>query len=344
MTTSVASDAVQQVLFEAAARATLAPSIHNSQPWRFIVRPGRLDLYADQTRRASVIDPTGRQLAISCGAALFGVRVALAAGQFEAVTTLLPKPSEPDLLAAITFIGTTASPDEDARRLDAAALTRHSNRRSFTADPVPESLMDTLVHAAEVEGAWLYPIREMDDRVMVAVLSQRAEALQNTDPDYRAELRSWTSGDPDRTDGVPAAVTPHTTGGAQDDIPIRDFDTEGVGALPTETRSSLTQTMFVLGADGDDMRSWLIAGQALSRVLFELTSAGFVASVFSQIVEVPKTREQLLHELRLAGQPQLLLRVGVAQATPASPRRPLDDVITTGPAASADGQHGIAQR
>ncbi|MGI8691810.1 MAG: Acg family FMN-binding oxidoreductase [Geodermatophilaceae bacterium] len=267
MTTSLASDAVQQALQEAAARATLAPSIHNSQPWRLIVRPGRLDFYADQTRRASVIDPTGRQLAISCGAALFGVRVALAAAQIDAVTTLLPKPSEPDLLAATSVIGMTASPDEDARRLDTAALTRRSNRRRFTTDPVPDSLTDTLVHAAEVEGAWLHPIRELDDRVMVAVLSQRAEALQNADPDYRAELRSWTSGDPDRTDGVPAAAIPHTTGGAHDDIPIRDFDTDGAGALPTETRSSLTQTMFVLGADGDDMRSWLIAGQALGRVL-----------------------------------------------------------------------------
>ncbi|MEJ7705138.1 MAG: hypothetical protein WKF47_16485 [Geodermatophilaceae bacterium] len=118
----------------------------------------------------------------------------------------------------------------------------------------------------------------------------------------------------------------------------------GAGALPTETRSSLTRTMFVLGADGDDMRSWLIAGQALGRVLLELTSAGFVSSILSQVVEVPKTRDQLHHELRLAGQPQLLLRVGVAEPTPASPRRPLDDVITTGPAASADGQHGIAKR
>ena len=338
------SDSVEQALYQAAARATLAPSIHNTQPWRFVLRPGRLDVYADSQRRAPVIDPTGRQLAISCGAALFGARAALAAGQLDAVTTLLPEPAEPDLLASITVVGMTPSPDENARRLDAVADARHSNRRQFSPDPVPDDVVDTLTHAAEVEGAWLHPIRDLDDRVTVATLSQRADALQNSDPAYLAELRAWTSDDPGRHDGVPAAAVPHATGAAHDDIPIRDFDTYGAGALPTETRSSIAQTLLVLGTAGDSMRDWLIAGQALGRVLLELTSAGFVASILSQVVEAPSTRQLLRHELRLAGRPQLLLRVGTAAPTPATLRLLLTDVITTDSSAVPDGRGDGAPR
>lgn len=342
MPSSLAADAVQQALYQAAARATLAPSIHNTQPWRFVVRPARLDVCADPRRRAPVVDPVGRQLTISCGAALFGVRAALAAAQLATLTTLLPDPGEPDLLAAIT-VGAgadAAGADADARRLDAAAEARHSNRRQFGADPVPDDLVDTLTRAAEAEGAWLHPVRDLPDRVAVAMLSQRADALQNADQGYRAELRAWTTDDPDRRDGVPAAAVPHTTGAAHDDIPIRDFDTHGDGALPADTRSRLTQTLLVLGTGGDGRRDWLAAGQALGRVLLELTSAGFVASILSQVAEEPSTRQQLRQELRLTGQLHLLLRVGVAEPTAPTPRRPLTDVITTDPSPVPGGQPG----
>jgi hypothetical protein len=324
-------DAVEQALRAAAARATLAPSIHNTQPWRFVIDsfgPARLDLYADPSRRTPAIDPTGRQLAISCGAALFGARAALAAAGLDAVTTLLPKLSEPDLLASITIAGRAHPVDDAARRLDGAAGARHSNRRRFSPGLIPDGVVDPITHAAELEGAWLHQVRDLDDRVAVAMLTQRAEALQEADPAYRAELRSWTSDAPGRTDGIPSSAIPHVTGAAHDDVPIRDFDTRGAGQLPVETESSLDQTLLILGTAGDSRRDWLIAGQALGRALLELTSAGYVASIFSQVAEIPATREQLRHDLRLTGQPHLLLRAGVAATTPATPRRPLADVIT----------------
>ncbi len=331
----LAPDVVKSALVDAASRATLAPSIHNTQPWRFVVRSGRLDLYADPQRSVPVIDPSGRQRAISCGAALFGARVALAAAQFDVVTTLLPDPATPDLLASIAAVGVPDSADALALRLNAAADARHSNRRQFDPGPIPRDILEALTHAADIEGAWLQPVRDLDDRVTVATLSQRAQAMQNADPAYHAELQAWTGNEADRGDGVPAAVIPHTTGAAHDDIPIRDFDTRGDGELPAETRSRLDQTLLVLGTAGDALRDWLVAGQALDRVLLELTSAGFVASILSQVAEVSSTREQLRHELRLSGHPHLLLRVGVAAPTSATPRRPLTDVITTDRAAAA---------
>ena len=184
-----------------------------------------------------------------------------------------------------------------------------------------------LTHAAEVEGAWLHPVRGEQDRVLVAVLSQRADALQTADAAYRVELRDWTTDDPSRLDGVPGAVIPSTTSTSHDDIPLRDFDVKGIGALPGETHSSINQTLFVLGTGGDTRRDWLVAGQALERVLLEIADAGCAASIMSQIAEQPSTRQALRSGLRLAGQPHLVLRVGFAAPTPATPRRELADVV-----------------
>ena len=320
-------DNLAQALYRAAARATLAPSIHNTQPWRFVVSDGRLELFADRRYAVPVIDPSGRQLAISCGAALFGARVALASAGLDAVTTLLPDPAQPDLLASITVVGEPGPADDSARRLDEAADDRHSNRRRFGPALVPDVVLEAITRAAQVEGAVLAPVRGLDDRVVVAILTQHAATTQSGDPAYRDELRAWISDDLSRRDGVPVASIPDGTRAAHDDVPIRDFDTEGEGELPAETDSRLGQTMLVLSTPGDTPRDWLLAGQALGRVLLELTDVGLKASILSQVTEVPGTRQRLRRELRLSGNVQLLLRAGYAKATPVTPRRPLADVI-----------------
>jgi hypothetical protein len=333
---SIAGEAADRILRHAAGRATLAPSIHNSQPWRFVLRPERIDVYADRSRQAPVVDPDGRQLAISCGAAVFGARIALATARLDVRTVVTPDPADPDRLASVIIVGSvsaatdaaTADATATAVRLDAAAAARHSNRRHFGPEPVSEAVLDVLIQAAHVEGAWLQPVRDLADRVAVATLTQRAQAEQTSDPAYRAELAAWTASDPGRRDGIPTSAIPQATAAAQDDVPIRDFDTQGAGELPAATHSRLDQTMLVLGTAGDHREDWLVAGQALGRVLLELTSAGLKATILSQVTEVALTREQLRSELRLSGHVQLLLRVGTAESTPATPRRPVGDVVS----------------
>ncbi|HZY76760.1 MAG TPA: hypothetical protein VFE40_10600 [Jatrophihabitantaceae bacterium] len=330
MVTAASSKTAQQALYRAAARATLAPSIHNTQPWRFVVRPGRLELFADSSRAVPVVDPEGRQLAISCGAALLGARLSLAAAGFGVRVELLPDASaQPDLLAVLV-LDETESRDQSAHRLDLAARSRRSNRREFGEANLRTEVVDALHDGAHREGASLQFVTGLDDRIAVAMLAQRAAEIQLEDPAYRVELRAWTTNDPERTDGVPAAAVPHVSGRpdeSRDEVPIRGFDTTSSGQLPGETRSSLHQTLFVIATAADHRRDWLIAGQALYRVLLELTDAGYVASIFSQVCEVPSTRQELRHRLRLSANPQLLLRAGIAPPTAPTPRRPLPDVI-----------------
>jgi hypothetical protein len=84
------------------ATAARAPSVHNTQPWRFRVGRSAIGLYCDQRRKLRV-DPIGREMFISCGAALFGLRLAVRSLGYLPVVELLPDPARLQLLARVTL-------------------------------------------------------------------------------------------------------------------------------------------------------------------------------------------------------------------------------------------------
>lgn len=327
--TTVTDPKLTTALRRAAVAATRAPSIHNTQPWRFVLRRDELEIHADPTRRLHVIDPRGRQLTVSCGCALFNARVAVAGAGYGDKVQRLPDPSHPDLVARIVIDG-SLPPEPDLAQLDRAIDLRRTNRRQFSDETVPDEIVDVLIDAAKREGAEMVAITRPEDRLAVARLSKMADQYEITDPAYRAEVRAWTSDDPSRPDGVQAAVVPHVDAGADDDLPIRDFDTRGKGELPVRTRSSLDQCLLLLGTLEDTRMSWLRAGEALERVLLDVAYSGYAVSPFTQLIELAHTNTLLHDELRLQMFPHVLLRVGRAPPTRATRRRPLGDVFTVG--------------
>jgi nitroreductase len=323
MTAIIKSDTA---LRRAAVRATYAPSVHNTQPWHFRLTHDELRIHADRTRQLNVLDPTGRQLTISCGCALFNARVSLAADGVGVVVRRHPTYDTSDLLASISFAPEQAA-EQVIARLEPVILTRQTNRRQFSDDAVPDELLAELENAATAEGAELFVVRDPDQRVVVASLSQQADNIEHLNPAYRAELRAWTTADPSRRDGVPHTAVPHVDGTSGDEVPLRDFDTHGAGYLPAETRSTRNQCLVVLCTAGDAPADWLRAGEALERVLLEVTRHGYTSSPLTQVTEVPSARAHLRTELGLTGYPHVLLRIGRAEATPSSRRRRLVDVI-----------------
>lgn len=317
---------IAQALRRAAVRATLAPSVHNTQPWRLVIDNDSLEIHLDLTRQLPVLDPSARQARISCGCAVFNARVALAAAGYPVLVQRQPDPLRLGLLARLT-VADQGRLESELSTLDDAIEARHTNRRQFTDEPVPEELVDRLSAAAAAEQADLRAIRDERQLVSAAVLSQRADAMQAADPAYRAELRAWTTDDPGRTDGVPSSAIPGAGPASFDDVPIRDFDTTGHGELPADTRSSINQCLLLLSTDADDPVAWLRAGEGLERALLVLTAEGYVAGILSQVAEVPSIRAMLRSELQLTAQPHMLLRVGRAPATPGTRRRRLADVL-----------------
>jgi len=331
-TTSTANDLRAMRTIAMAAR--LAPSVHNTQPWHFEIGSNTFDLHIDRTRQLHALDPTGRQLMISVGCALFNARVAAAALGQPMQVERMPGGADVNPVARLRRIADPAAAEQsELAVLEPLIRVRSTNRRKFADDPIPDDIVESLISAAQAEGARLVQIKDEDDRLAIARLSQRADAMQYSDGAYRAEIRAWTTDDPNRADGVPARAVPHFDAGTGDEIPIRDFDSTGAGWLPTDTRSSHNQCLLLLGTDGDHPDQWLRAGEALEHVWLEIARHGFVMSPLTQVVEVAAVRAELRSELRTTMYPHILMRVGRAAPTAGVGRRHLSDLLIEVPPA-----------
>lgn len=307
--------------------AARAPSIHNTQPWKWRIGSGRLDLFADRTRQLDVVDPGGRAVAVSCGAALFLARIALRASGWKESTSRVPDPSDPDLLATIRVDG-PAGRDPEAERLTAIAGERRTDRRPFLDRPLDEQSRAELAGAATAEDCMLHPVLGHDDRTTLIVAVGRADEIESADPAYRAEMRRWSGRDETSTDGVPVTAAPAPQE-RQSDVQVRDF--AGERSAATRPDQIERAAMFVLASEGDTARDRLRSGEALAHVLLVAAANGLAAAPYTQPLEIPTTLTMLHRVLGGFGQPQMVLRIGwpgEGAPPPLTPRRAVGDIIT----------------
>ncbi|MFC7245248.1 Acg family FMN-binding oxidoreductase [Catellatospora aurea] len=301
--------------------AVRAPSVHNTQPWRFRLSDDSISVYADPDRQLPLTDADGRALRLSCGAAIFNARLALAYLGWASETVLRPNPDDPLHLATIRAVGPRAATPVE-QDLYTAVERRHSNRSPFLDTAIPLQTRARLLDAARVEGCWLDLIVGPVAQNMIAELVDTADRILQATPGYRTELAAWIRDQPS-PDGVP-----RDAGGPapepQDLLTRRDF-----GGPPRPPGRDYESEPFiaVLGAYGDTPSDDLQAGQALQRVLLTATASGLATSLMSQPVDVPAIREQMRLGLHRAGSPHILLRAGYAVAAGTTPRRPVEDVM-----------------
>jgi nitroreductase len=308
--------------FDAAVAAAIrAPSMHNSQPWRFRLRDGAIEVLRDADRSLPVADATGWATRLGCGAAVYNARLALAATGRPALVRLRPAVAEPDLLARLSP-GPAAQPTPVERELLAAVPLRHTNRSPFLPTPVPGDVRQRLVEAARAEGGWLDLIIGPVPVAALAEIAYSAHRVLQRDPAYSRELLDWTRAEP-AADGVPTYaggpspephdLLPARPFGDRPRRPGRDFEPEPLVA--------------VLGSAGDTPTDQLSAGQALQRVLLTATRESLAVSPLSQPIEVPAAREQLRLALGRFGVPQMVLRIGYGAPGTPTPRRGPTDVV-----------------
>jgi nitroreductase len=320
-TTAPEAERRRRALLQAAEAARFAPSIHNTQPWRWIVYGDRLELSAAAQRRLPVQDPDDHLLLLSCGTAVHHAQVTLDAVGWR---YRIDRPAG----SPVAVIHPTApGPVDPAAVRHAQMLSlRHTDRRTTSEDPLGADLLDTLVRAAERAGARLHPLRR-DQTIELAVLVEHAEKAERADEKLQAETAGWVGGERPEGAGVPTNVIPEDL--PRTTVAERDFGTSGT--LPAGPGHDSAATYAVLYGTGDEPVDWLRAGEALSAVWVTATEHGAGVLPLSSIVEVPFTRRELGRLLGQVGHPYLVLRIGMLDpghaAPPRTPRLPVDQVI-----------------
>jgi hypothetical protein len=310
-----------------------APSVHNSQPWQFQVTPQAIELWSDPQRKLRT-DPIGREMMISCGAALFGLRLAVRSLGYQPVTELLPDQAQLRLLARVA-IGSAAPMSPLEQQMLNAVPHRHTHRGPFAGGPLQAGLLAGLQHDSLAEGAELALIGNGLPYERLAQIVADAARRGDRDPQAEAEVRKWTR-DTSSTarDGVPATSL---AAGPPGHVPHgklrqRDFDLgRGLARLPGQAGGDEAPpaATAVLLTPGDRRADWLRAGQALQRLLLHAAGNWVFASLHTQPIEDPVTRDLIRDRLSLPGNPQMLLQFGRADSAASTARRPPGDLSST---------------
>ena len=302
------------------ATAARAPSVHNTQPWRFRVGEYAIELHAD-VRRKLLVDPLGREMLISCGAALFGLRLAVRSLGYLPVVELFPDPARLRLLARVR-LGAVAPMTTRERQMLDALPHRHTHRGPFAPGPLPAGLVPGLQHDVLVEGAELVLIDQAIAYQKLAGLADAVSRLREPNPLARVDVRRWSRdpGDPAR-DGVPAHAFRATADCGPGQLPQRDFDLgRGLGLLPAGGPPPAVTA--VLTTRGDGRADWLRAGQALHRLLAHAAGSWVFASLHTEPLEADVIRALIKERLALPGAPQMVLQLGLAHTAHSTARRP----------------------
>ncbi len=315
-----------EVIKKAILLACRAPSLHNSQPWRWLVGGGGVDLFSDQSRTLPSTDSSGRETVISCGAVIGHFRVAMAAAGWNSNVDRFPNPNMLDHLATVDFSPAHYVTAAERNRADAIML-RRTDRLPFGAPADWDSFERVLFSAFDRTTARLDVLPD-EARPDLAEASRLTESLRRYDQYYHDELRWWTQSF-SLFEGVPHSALVSEEENARVEV-NRQFPAGGHSDRRPDLPADQAKVL-VLSTPDNTRGDALNCGEALSTVLLECTMAGLATCTLSHITELAESRDIIENLIGDAGFPQLLIRVGQAPALgetpPPTPRRPLTEVM-----------------
>ncbi|UQX10326.1 Acg family FMN-binding oxidoreductase [Candidatus Mycobacterium methanotrophicum] len=315
-----------EVIKKALLLACRAPSIHNSQPWHWVSEGGVLNLFVDRRRRVHSADRSGREVIISCGAVLDHLRIAMVAAGWQANIDRFPNPNNQDHLASMEFspLGFVT----DAQRKRAEAILQRRTDRLPLGRPTYWESFEPVLRSSVDESVAMLDVLPDEVRPQLAEASQLTEALRGGDASYHAELEWWTSPFA-LSEGMPPDTLASASERQRVDV-ARDFPARGHAERRVEV--GMDWSMILVLSTAEDTRTDVLgAGEALSTVLLECTMAGMATCTLTHLIELDESRDIVRKLIGGRGEPQVLIRVGIAppieELPAATPRLPLDAVL-----------------
>ena len=308
--------------------AIMAPSIYNTQPWLFKVTGSEIAMYVDRARALPVSDPDGRNLVISCGAALYHLRVAIRHFGYEPVVRTFPDLDVPNLLAFIR-LGKHKEVLPDEERQFMAIKKRRTIRNGFRDEAIPPGMMQQLRDSAVGEGAHMFALQDRNEQQALIDLIREAYEIRRKDAPFLQEVQAWTNSgwaDYPINDMSYAAPPP----GAEAPPPsriLRGLEDDQL-LMWNDNIKPGHPAFVVLATTGDRMASWLSAGQALARLLLTATDSGLSTSFLNQPVGINSLRDRVRSLVGGELFPQVILRMGYGVPGKPTRRLPVDRVAT----------------
>jgi hypothetical protein len=308
----------------------MAPSGHNTQPWRFAIQDNVISLYPDLSRRLPAADPDDHELYISVGCALENLVLAARARGLHPVVRIFA-PAAADAVTVALFPG--EGNDPAAAKLAAAIGERHSARLPFDGTPIPPDVRAALFEASHEAGVRGLLFTEKARIEKLIEFTRRACAIQVADPAFREELLSWVRFTrreaAQQQDGLTYEVMglprmPRWLGSA---ILRRAVNPEHTASGAEKLMRHSAAVMLFL-AERHGREHWVRLGMAFERVALTATAHGLKHSHLNMACEVPQIRAEMAQWLECGEEtPLLLIRLGYGRAAAQSPRRPLKEVL-----------------
>jgi hypothetical protein len=299
--------AVTAALAMAVTAAGLAPTIHQSRPWRWHMTGAALDLLLEPGRPLDVADPDARLATLSCGAALHHARVSLAAQGWRATATRMPDPVRPQHLARLQVDSPAPMPVEEltVRRGQTIGL-RHADRRPLSGRRIGPDELTAIITAVHAEGSLLHVLYP-DQVVRLAATADHAQRTEPQENNWLAELAYWTGGiRPTGADITSTAASVRPAWPTEHELGHDDEPRLSTGY----DRSAL---FAILYDRGDKPLNWLRAGEALSAAWLTATEIGVSVRPLSATIEMASTRQALRILLASVGYPYLVLRLSTVE-------------------------------
>lgn len=320
--------------------AILAPSSHNSQPWKFRVADDTISIFADTDRWLRVADADKRELFVSTGCALENLLVAAEHFGFVHQVEYLPERDE-NLVAVVQLKHRDGQNNKRHPSLFDHITKRHTNHSVYGDKQISDEEMTRFHDCIFEPGFWLfstnegpYPLHsEAELRGRIDELISRADAVQLTDSAYTNELASWVGQGAFGTPWLMAKIGQLAITYLNISKGQTKKDSEMILSAPA---------LVALCSGSDDRKAQILSGQIFERIALTAAGLGLAIHPMSQILEVPEIKTELRDLLNVPAAkakvtglspedlvyPQHTFRLGYTDADEKhTPRRPLEEVL-----------------